>query len=378
MLTDPRVLRQIDALSESFDVTVAGFGPFADSRVRFESLGDFGPERSQRWKAGRFWQLLEVGLCAVRFYSLSYWVLHPAHLRFKRYIENAYFDLILINDSEGVAVVTRFARGNPVVIHDQHEYWPDLFINPLKRWAVAGYRHWYVKKYLVTLPHWITVAEGIGELYQNSFGLTQPVIITNAPGFVELEPSEVADGRIELVYHGIWDPGRGIEVMIEALSRVPKHFHLNLIIVGHGKNHLRAVAQQLQVVDRVHFIDPVPPRDISTYINGFDVALILNMPVNDSEKYALPNKVFESIQGRLALVVGPSPEIAKVVTEGECGIVLEDFTPESLSKNLEGLSKSDIEHFKERSGFLARSLSAHENATILRGLVSELLTDRAN
>lgn len=376
--TDPRVLRQIDALSDSFDVTVAGFGPFEDSRVEFQPLGSSGPEGTRSWKAGRLWQLLEVGLCALRLYSLSYWLLHPAHFRFKRYIQSAQFDLILINDSEGVAVSTRFARGNPVVIHDQHEYWPDLFINPLKKWAVAGYRRWYVKKYLSPLPHWITVADGIGELYRKTFDMTKPVVITNAPGFVELQASDVADNRVDLVYHGIWDPGRGIEVMIEALSHIPEHFHLNLIIVGSGKDHLRGVAGQFQVLERVHFHDPVQPRDIAAYINRFDVALIMIMPVNASVKFALPNKLFESIQGRLAIVTGPSPEIEKVVKGEQCGIVLDDFGPESLAKSLTTLSFDDIRQLKERSGDLAKSLSAEENGKILRRTVSDLLADSSD
>lgn len=372
---DPRVLRQIDALSSSFDVTVAGFGPFEDSRVNFEPLGDFGVEGKPNWSSSRLWQLLEVGLCTLRLYSLSYWLLRPAHIRFKRFVEKNHFDLILINDSEGVAVAKRFAKGNPIVVNDQHEYWPDLFINPLKRWAVAGYRRWYVKKYVAPLPHWITVAEGIGDLYRDNFGMSEPLVITNAPGFVELEPSAVSDDRIDLVYHGIWDPARGIEIAIEALSKIPEHFHLNLIIVGRGKEHLVAVAEQWAVGDRVHFFDPVEPRGIAARINGFDVAVIVNIPVNDSEKYALPNKLFESIQGRLAIVTGPSPEIAKIVVDGRCGIVLDNFTAESLADNLRTLSANDIKMFKERSGELAEILSAEENAKRLRAMLTDLLAD---
>lgn len=375
---DPRVLRQIDALSDSSDLTVAGFGPFKDSRVNFESLGLSGYQSSRQFWLGRLWQILEVALCTMRLYSLAYWVLRPAHFRFKKFLRSQKFDLILINDSEGVAVATRFARGNPTVVHDQHEYWPDLFINPLKKWAVAGYRRWYVKKYLSPLPNWITVAEGIGELYRGNFGMTEPIIITNAPGFIELEASDVTDNRVDLVYHGIWDPGRGIEVMIEALKHIPAHFHLNLIIVGNGKDHLRAVADQFQVLDRVHFHEPVQPRDIAAYINRFDVALIMNMPVNASEKFALPNKLFESIQGRLAIVTGPSPEIEKVVRSEQCGIVLDDFGPESLAKSLTTLSIEDIRQFKERSGDLAKSLSAEENGKILRQTIGNLLADSSD
>lgn len=371
--TDPRVLRQIDALSDAFDITVAGYGPFDDSRVRFHALADAGSLQTLTWKLGRVWQLAEVMLCALRLYSLSYWLLHREHFRLGRFLRGENFDLVLINDSEGVAVATRAASPGTTIMHDQHEYWPDLFINPLKRWAVRGYREWYVRKYLAPLPNWITVAEGIGALYRENFGLTEPTIITNAPGFVALEPSPVEDTRIDLVYHGVWDPGRGIEVMIEALSMVDHRFHLNLIIVGHGSEHLRLVAERFSVSDRVHFVDPVPPRDIAAHINPFDVALVLNMPVNQSEKFALPNKVFESIQGRLALAVGPSPEIARVVTENQCGLVLDDFESHTLAKALTALAPAQIVQLKRKSHSAASRLSAEENAKILHDVVANLV-----
>ncbi len=374
--TDPRVLRQIDALSDEFSVTVAGYGPFEDSRVTFEPLGQAGPIRNLSWKAGKLWQTLELGLCSLRLYTLSYWLLHPAHFRFKRLLRSKTFDLILVNDSEGVAVATRHSPSTTVVIHDQHEYWPDLFINPVKRWAVQGYREWFVKKYLAPIPHWITVAEGIGQLYQKHFGLTQPVIITNAPGLEKCEPSRVARQRIDLVYHGVWDPGRGIEIMIEALSRANDRFHLNLIIVGQGHEHLHGVAKKWGVSARVHFVDPVQPRDIASLINQFDLGLVLNIPVNQSEHYALPNKVFESIQGRLGLIVGPSPEIAKVVSDGQCGVVLTDFGADTLAETLGSLSDDKIRHFKEKSHVLASQLSAEKNGGILRAMVRELLQSR--
>lgn len=369
--TASRVVRQIDALSESFDLTVVGYGPFEDPRVTFHRIGD-SRQRNPKWGIVQLRQLLEVGMCAARLYSLSYWLLNPAHQRFKRFVKNAVFDLILINNPEGVAVATRFARGNPVVVHDEHEYWPDLFINPLKRWAVAGYRRWYVEKYLAPLPHWITVADGIGELYRDNFGMTRPVIITNAPGYVDLKPSRVTEHRTDLVFQGIWDPGRGIELMIQALSQLPHHFHLNLIIVGRGEEHLRSISAQHQVDERVHFHAAVQPREVATYINVFDVALILNMPVNDGFKFSLPNKLFEAIQARLAIVTGPSPEIGKIVRAGQCGLVLDDFSAKSLADSLKKLTATDIEKFKRHSGKLAQNLSAEKNAAKMRKMFHEI------
>jgi glycosyltransferase involved in cell wall biosynthesis len=90
---------------------------------------------------------------------------------------------------------------------------------------------------------------------------------------------------------------------------------------------------------------------------------------------ALPNKFFEYIQARLAIAIGPSPEMARIVQEFGCGVVAEDFSPASLAHALNQLSSADIDRMKAGSDRAARAYTAETNAEKLREIVASVLKE---
>ena len=64
-------------------------------------------------------------------------------------------------------------------------------------------------------------------------------------------------------------------------------------------------------------------HELPRMANDYDVGLYLLPPTNFNQRYALPNKFFEFIQGRLAIAIGPSPEMAKLVERSNAdGVIL--------------------------------------------------------
>ena len=84
-------------------------------------------------------------------------------------------------------------------------------------------------------------------------------------------------------------------------------------------------------------------------------------PTSFNTQHALPNKFFEFIQPRLAIAIGPSPEMAKIVEAHDCGVVARDFEPKSLANCLLKLDYNKINHYKCQSHRIARKLSAEQN-----------------
>jgi hypothetical protein len=126
-------------------------------------------------------------------------------------------------------------------------------------------------------------------------------------------------------------------------------------------------------------------RDLPTVLNAFDIGVFLLEPVNLHYRLALPNKLFEFIQGRLGVAIGPSPEMARVVREAGCGVIAPDFRPErlapdfrpeSLAACLNDLGEREINAFKERSHTAARQLCAERNEPIFAELVERILLKR--
>ena len=111
--------------------------------------------------------------------------------------------------------------------------------------------------------------------------------------------------------------------------------------------------------------------------NEYDIGLYLLRPANFNNRFALPNKFFEFVQGRLAVAIGPSPEMARIVHEYGLGIVAEDFTPETLAQELNNLDPPAIAGFKQAAHAAADELCAERNEGVFLRVVEETLAARA-
>ena len=75
-------------------------------------------------------------------------------------------------------------------------------------------------------------------------------------------------------------------------------------------------------------------------IAQYDIGLFLLSPANFNYYHALPNKLFEFVQARLAVAIGPSPEMARIVNDHDLGIVAPDFEPTTMAAHLNALTPS--------------------------------------
>ena len=122
----------------------------------------------------------------------------------------------------------------------------------------------------------------------------------------------------------------------------------------------------------VCFRDPVPLTRICDVLNDYDIGVFI-LPVNGpNAKYALPNKLFEFVQARLAIAVSPNPGMSAVVTGFGLGVVARDFTPKGMAAAIGGLSRADIKRYKESADHAAGKITAESNARIWRGIMRAL------
>ena len=60
-------------------------------------------------------------------------------------------------------------------------------------------------------------------------------------------------------------------------------------------------------------------------------------------------QIFEFIQARLAIAIGPSPDMASLVDDYNCGIVAKEFSVEAMADSINSLSINDIDIYKRNS-----------------------------
>ena len=167
---------------------------------------------------------------------------------------------------------------------------------------------------------------------------------------------------------------RGIEIMIETMDYVDNRFSLDLMLVANWNleyyEELKAMAQNR---NNVRIIPPVAFEEIVPFSSQYDIGFYILQPTSYNCKYALPNKFFEFIQARLALAIGPSPEMAKYLKAYDLGIVAPNFTPQSMAESLNALTKEQILIYKENANKTAKILNATKEGEKLLNIIERVL-----
>ena len=363
---DPRVDRQIGALRRRHHVVAAGLGRPAYDDVRFIDLTPSPPA-----------PLGELARRAVGFARLVahshesvYWRNPGIRLAVKRLAGHG-ADVVIANDLSALPLACEVAGGAPVVF-DAHEL-ATAEQTDLRWWRIvmAPYADALLRRYLPRVAAMMTVAPGIAEIYERRYGVSA-VVVTNASRRAELEPTPVHE-PLRLIHHGVADPQRRLELMIEATDLLDERFSLDLMLTGGSARYHARLQRMVAARPRVNLIEPVSQREIVHHSNAYDVGVYLLPPRNENLLHALPNKLFEFIQARLAIVVGPSPEMARIVQTWDCGVVAEDFSAGAMAGALSGLTAERVAAFKQRAHHAAAELSSERNGEIVLDLIDHAL-----
>jgi hypothetical protein len=362
LITDARVKRQIGFLKNlGFQVTAAGYQS-ADPEIQFIKLNP--PQ------LGLISKIKSAPLLLSRFYSKAYDQLYGQKLNLQDK-----FDLIVANDIEALPLAFQI-KGAAKILFDAHEYAPRHFEDKLS-WRIffQGFNTFLCQKYIPQVDGMMTIGEGIANEYEKNFEV-KPVIITNAPPFYNLEPKPVDNQKIKLIHQGIANPSRKLELMFEMMDHLDDRFHLDLMLMEPTfKSGIKYLQQLKTLADKNKRVSFVPARSTSELIpalNQYDIGIVLIPPVNFNYKNTLPNKFFECVQARVALAIGPIPEIKKITEAYNIGVVSEDFNPISLAKKINSLNAQQIESFKNNTAKVASEMNAEKNEIHFKELLQEM------
>lgn len=365
---DGRVLRQIRFLLGVSDVEllVAAHGkcPIQDPRVRFIALP------RNRTPVNKL-------IAGARLLSRRYRNYDPAfggQSELYRRLNDESFDLIVANDADTLQAAFALKRPSTRVLFDAHEFSPRQFDD---QWVFRVFSMPYLTRmldlYIREVDAMVTVSPGLVAAYSQQFGVTAEVIL-NAPFFSDLDPSPVSPERVDMVHHGAITASRNLIGMFELMEQLDSRFHLWLMLIRNDAVIYEKIQRAAMALPRVHLLDPVQPEHIAETINRFDIGLYMMPPANFNSIHALPNKVFEFIQARLALAVWPTPEMARLVTEHGVGIVAKSFSTQALAQQLNMLAPNDIADYKLASQRAADQLSANHYGDRFREIVKSLLS----
>jgi glycosyltransferase involved in cell wall biosynthesis len=231
-----------------------------------------------------------------------------------------------------VGVAARL-MGGTTVVYDSHELWADRNLRPEPRWWLLACEFLFVR----CAHRTITASPGYAEIMARRYRIPPPQVIRNIPAGVP--ESGRANGRGETttrragpppdrepvaVYVGALTSGRGLEVSIRALSRVPGA-RLRLIGPSHDgyRAELGELARREGVADRVELAAALPPERLVDAIREASVGLVLIQPVCLSYRMSLPNKLFEYVAAGVPVLGSDLPSIGRLIAEHQIGLVAE-------------------------------------------------------
>jgi glycosyltransferase involved in cell wall biosynthesis len=285
------------------------------------------------------------------------------------------FDLVVANEARVLPLAFDVARGAPVW-GDMHEWAPEERTQVLSwRLLIAPFMTWVCARYLPRAAAVTTVGASIARLYAERFG-TPAEVVRNSGPVRDLAPTPLEPDRIRLVHSGMAVPGRNIEALIRGTLAAGERFTLDLYLVqaADGGAYWRTLRDLAAPSDRITFHDAVPPDELVRVLNGYDVGVYSVPIITTNHRYMLPNKFFDFVQARLAVVFSPSEEIDALVARLDLGVIADDASADAFARAVGTLTAEDVERFKRNADAAARTeLNSDADDAVVRGLLRRLL-----
>lgn len=364
-VVDARVLRQLHVLADYGDVTTMGYGDKpADATEHLQLVGE--PASLPQTVGG----VAQLALRRHRSVELD----APANRAALALLASRTFDLVVANEARALPLAHAVAQGAPIW-GDMHEWAPEERTHVLPwRLLVAPFMRHICEAYLPQTTAVTAVNNSIAELYRKQFGC-EVEVVRNAIAWQDLTPGAVLPDRIRLVHSGGAVPGRDLEGLIDATLTLDERFSLDLYLVAarDAGKYLEQLRARAAGSSRIIFHAAVSPDALPRTLNAYDVGVFVLPPQTTNHRLMLPNKFFDFVQARLAIVFSPAVETSSLISQFDLGRITADFSTEALVETLHDLTSADVERFKTNAHMAAPLLSSAEDESVQRGIVERLL-----
>lgn len=361
---DPRIRRQIECLKETHEIIAVGQDNPQIEGVKYIEYPRFMADNSDR--------LRYIISILTKSYEKYYW---SKYTELYKVLNNESFDFIISNDPDPLPLVARLAQEKNIkFLADMHEYSPRENDGNLKwRLFFKAFRTYLCKKYLKSASAVTTVCQGIAEEYRKEMGIDKISIITNSPKRTNTPVRKPIGNTIRIVHHGVAAPSRKIEAMLNMMNYVDSRFTLDVYLVPGEIDYINKLKNQFGRANNINFKEPVEYDKINDMLSQYDIGLFILYPSNFNYLHALPNKLFEFAQARLAIAIGPSPEMVRYISKYKCGIVAKDFTSKSMADQLNRLTFEELQSYKQNANKLAIEECTEKNMEKLKQIIEDLI-----
>ena len=140
-----------------------------------------------------------------------------------------------------------------------------------------------------------------------------------------------------VAYAGHLYAWKGVEVLLEALARVPGV--RGLIVGGHDAEpdlpRVRERARELGLAERVEFTGLIPPATVPAALERATILVLPNLPSTISTHFTSPLKLFEYLSAGRAIVASDLPALREVLRDRENAVLVPAGRADALAAAIE-------------------------------------------
>ncbi len=222
---------------------------------------------------------------------------------------------------------------NIPLVFDSHEIFSEM---PAIQGRMSQKLWRYLEKKLVPNQQFmITASTGYAEWFKRKYGV-DPVVVQNAPRKLNFD-QKVPDNNPKIIlYQGAVNPFRGIDKAILAMK------HLDNVIfkiAGDGpmKIEYEALVLKENLQHKVEFLGKLLPEDLRKVTLTADCGMSIEENGGESYYYSLPNKVLDSIQARVPVILSNLPEMQNIKRQFDIGEIIRSHQPEDIAKGIQAV-----------------------------------------
>lgn len=345
---------------------------------------------TKRWLAERYPQTLQWLLPIARS---AFWRIYQMFPRTQEDVFLKMFQGALAIDQKAdmyiahdlpmlpVAVEAKRRYGGKV-LYDSHELFPD------QEFSASESRMWrkMERTYIGNADVVVTINPSIAREMERHYGLPKVEVVYNAGWIPEGEPAQGCifheilslppKARI-LLYQGGLSFERNLPTLVQAMVHVADPM-IHLVFLGDGpaRDGLMEQISTLGLTARVHMLKAVPQEKLAGYTSSADLGVIPYQNTCLNNYYCTPSKLFEFIAAALPIIATDLPEIARIVTTHQIGLVGDTSRPESLAAMVtQAMAPDELARFRANLLRAREVINWQQEGKYFAGIVSRTLAN---
>ncbi len=253
-------------------------------------------------------------------------------------------DIIHCHDLDTTPIGYLYAQHHHIPwIFDAHECYPEQMKKQVNVF-IYYFLLWLERIMVKKATYVITVGELLAQRFRKFGGNVSIVgnyahrVETHSVRSLSRSTLNIPPKNLIVTYIGGFTPGRLIIPLIYATE-----FLSNVTVLLVGDGHQRsAIEAELLTHPQVIYIGAIPLDQVPAYTALSDVMYYGLNSHNNNNYYSTPNALFNAIIAGKPILTTNVGEIAQIVRTNNCGIVVDDATPQSLAKAIKKLKNNTL------------------------------------